>query len=47
MDLLKSMEDIPTTIYNNALEKFINKDSKAMFIKMSSSRRKVWLASLE
>ena len=47
MDLLDSMEDIPSKIYNNALERFKDSEWRHMFIRMPSFRRKDWLASLE
>jgi hypothetical protein len=47
MELLDSIEDVPSKFYNNALAKFKDEDWRLMFIKMSTFRRKDWLASLE
>ncbi|PNX85231.1 hypothetical protein L195_g041298, partial [Trifolium pratense] len=46
MELLDSMDDIPSKFYNNALVKFKDKDWRLMFIKMPFFRRKDWLSSL-
>ncbi|MED6192103.1 hypothetical protein PIB30_006929 [Stylosanthes scabra] len=47
MELLDSMKDIPSKVYNKALEKFKDEDWRRMFVKMPSFRRKDWLVSLE
>ncbi|KAJ1407041.1 Myb/SANT-like domain [Sesbania bispinosa] len=47
MEMLDSIEDISTEVYNNVLMKFTNKDWRVMFIRMPSFRRKDWLASLK
>ncbi|XAR71447.1 hypothetical protein NMG60_11028706 [Bertholletia excelsa] len=47
MDLLNSMEDVSSKMYNNALAKFTEADWRRMFVRMPSFRRKDWLASLE
>lgn len=40
MELLDSMEDVPSKFYNNALMKFKDEDWRLLFIKMPSFRRK-------
>ena len=47
MELLNSMEDIPSKIYIAASVKFMDRDWRRMFIKMPLFRRKDWLTSLE
>ncbi|XP_048426386.1 L10-interacting MYB domain-containing protein [Pyrus x bretschneideri] len=47
MEVLKGMEDIDDTAYLKALEKFTSSDWRRMFMKMSESRKKLWLNSLK
>ncbi|OIW00897.1 hypothetical protein TanjilG_19838 [Lupinus angustifolius] len=47
MELLDSIDDVSSKIYNAALVKFAEKVWRSMFVIMSPLRRKEWLASLE
>ncbi|CAL0320089.1 unnamed protein product [Lupinus luteus] len=47
MELLDSIDDVSSKIYNIALVKFAEKVWRNMFVIMSPLRRKEWLASLE
>ncbi|XP_068322067.1 L10-interacting MYB domain-containing protein-like [Pyrus communis] len=47
MEVLEGMEDIDDTAYLKALEKFTSSDWRRMFMKMSESRKKLWLNSLK
>ena len=47
MELLNSMEDIPSKIYNAALVKFTDSEWRCAFIKMPVLGRMAWLTSLE
>ncbi|CAL0318388.1 unnamed protein product [Lupinus luteus] len=47
MELLDSINDVSSKIYNAALVKFSKKVWRSMFVIMSPLRRKEWLASLE
>ncbi|TQE07445.1 hypothetical protein C1H46_006960 [Malus baccata] len=47
MEVLEGMEDVDDTAYLKALEKFTSSDWRRMFMKMSESRKKLWLNSLK
>ncbi|KAF7812780.1 putative nuclease HARBI1 [Senna tora] len=46
MELLDSMDDVSSKIYNSALENFKDEDWKVMLVKMPAFRRKVWTSIL-
>ena len=47
MEVLEGMEDVDDIAYLKALEKFTSSDWRRMFMKMSESRKKLWLNSLK
>lgn len=47
MEILEAMEGVNDDAYVKALDKFTSSDWRRMFVKMSDSRRRVWLKSLK
>lgn len=46
MEALNMFDDISQASYNACLERFINRDWRVMFMKMSHDRRKGWLDAI-